>query len=99
MITIIANFDVKAEYIDSFIKCATDVTRETRKEKGCLSYKITHKRDDKSKFTFIEEWLNDTAIEAHNEAKHFKLFVEKIVPMLNGDIDIKQLEKLPSVFF
>ena len=99
MITIIANFDVKPSCTAEFIRHATDVTRETRKEKGCLSYKILTNRKDKSKFTFIEEWLNDTAIEEHNNAKHFMQFVDKITPLLNGDIKIEQFEKIPSVFF
>ena len=99
MITIIANFDVKPSCTAEFIKYATDVTRETRKEKGCLSYKILTNRKDKSKFTFVEEWLNDVAIKEHNNAKHFMQFVDKITPLLNGGIKIEQLEKIPSVFF
>ena len=99
MITIIANFDVKPSCTAEFIRYATDVTRETRKEKGCLSYKILTARKDKSKFTFVEEWLNDTAIEEHNNAKHFMQFVDKITPLLNSAIKIEQFEKIPSVFF
>ena len=99
MITIIASFDVKPSCAEEFIRHATDVTRETRKEKGCLSYKILTARRDKSKFTFIEEWLNDTAIEEHNNAKHFMRFVDNITPLLNDEIKIEQFEKIPSVFF
>ena len=99
MITIIANFDVKLACTAEFIKYATDVTRETRKEKGCLSYKILTSRSDKTKFTFVEEWLNDTAISDHNNAKHFMQFVDKITPLLNSEIKIEQYEKIPSVFF
>lgn len=99
MITIIANFEVYQSNINDFIKCATDVTRETRKEKGCLSYKVLYSRGDKSKFTFIEEWLNDVAISEHNNSKHFMKFVDEITPMLKSEIAISQFEKIPSVFF
>ena len=99
MITIIANFDVKPSMAEDFIKCATDLTRETRKERGCLSYKVMHERKNTAKFTFIEEWLNDVALEAHNNSKHFMCFADTVKPMLNKDIEITQYEKIPSVFF
>ncbi len=99
MITIIADFDVKPSSVEEFIKCATDLTRETRKEKGCLSYKVMHQRKDSAKFTFIEEWLNDTAIEAHNNSKHFMKFCDAVSDMLDAEIKITQYEKIPSVFF
>lgn len=96
MITIIAKFDVLN--IEEFKKCAVNVVRDTRKEKGSLSYKVYQDRKDPSKFTFIEEWLNDTAIEQHNNAKHFLKFLEDIKPLTNGGVKIEQLTKIPSVF-
>ena len=72
--------------------------RDTRKEKGNLAYKIYQSREDATKFTFIEEWLNDTAIEQHNNAKHFLQFLEDIKPLTDGDVQIEQLTKVPSVF-
>lgn len=98
MITIIAKFNVIGSCVEDFKKCAVNVTRETRKEKGCLSYKIYQDRKDAAKFTFIEEWLNDTAIEHHNCAKHFVKFLEDIKPLTQGDVQIEQLTKMPSVF-
>lgn len=96
MITVIAKFDVLN--IEEFKKCAINVTRDTRKEKGNLAYKIYQNRKAPSKFTFVEEWLNDTAIEQHNCSKHFVKFLEDIKPLTNGDVQIEQLSKVPSVF-
>ena len=69
MITIIAKFNVLSGSVEEFKKCAVNVVRDTRKEKGNLAYKIYQDRQDSTKFTFIEEWLNDTAIKQHNNAK------------------------------
>lgn len=99
MITIIAKFSVLPACVDEFIKQATAVTRETRKEKGNLLYKIYQSRADKTKFTFIEEWLNDTAIEQHNYATHFTAFIDAIKPLTEGEVEIEQLTKVPSIFF
>lgn len=99
MITIIAKFNVLSDKVDDFIKHATAVTRETRKERGNLSYKIYQSRNDRTKFTFVEEWLNDTVIEQHNNSKHFAAFSDAIKPITEGEIQIEQLTKIPSVFF
>ena len=98
MITIIAKFSVYSDKIEEFKKCAINVTRETRKEKGNLAYKIYQDRQDGSKFTFIEEWLNDTAIEQHNNAKHFLKFIDDIKPLTQCEVNIEQLSTVPSVF-
>ncbi len=98
MITVIAKFDVLPDGVEAFERHAVNVTRETRKEKGNLSYKIYRDRRDKTKFTFIEEWLNDTAIEQHNAAAHFLKFLESIKPLTRDDVHTEQLEKVPSVF-
>ena len=98
MITIIAKFNVLSCSVEEFKKCAVNVVRDTRKEKGNLAYKIYQDRQDSTKFTFIEEWLNDTAIEQHNNAKHFIKFLDDIKPLTEGDVQIEQLNKVPSVF-
>lgn len=98
MITITAKFSVRSDCVDKFIKLAVNVTRETRKERGNLSYKIYQSRNDKTKFTFIEEWLNDTAIEQHNIASHFTDFLYNIKPLIEGEAQIEQLTSVPSVF-
>ena len=89
MITIIAKFNVLNGSVDEFKKCAVNVVRDTRKEKGNLAYKIYQSREDATKFTFIEEWLNDTAIEQHNNAKHFLQFLDVL----------KKLKKMQSIVF
>lgn len=98
MITIIAKFDVLPSCLDDFVKASSSVTRDTRKERGNLSYKIFRLRDDETKFTFIEEWLNDTAIEQHNNTEHFKKFIDEITPMLKSEPRIEQFLKAPSVY-
>lgn len=97
MITIVANFDIKSDCVDKFIRFASDCTRETRKENGNLSYKVFQARHDKTKFTFIEEWLNDVAIDKHNEMPHFKLFLDSIAPLINGEPSIEQIMKVPAI--
>lgn len=99
MITIVAEFEIKPQKSEEFIKAAIDLTRETRKERGCLSYKILQSEKNENSYTFIEEWLNDAAIEAHNNSKYFGAFLEKINDLTAADINIERFVKVPSVFF
>ncbi len=98
MITIIAKFNVLNGSVDEFKKCAVNVVRDTRKEKGNLAYKIYQSRVEETKVTFIVECLKDTAIEQQNTEKHFLQFLEDIKPLTDGDVQIEQLTKVPSVF-
>lgn len=99
MITIVANFKVKPESADEFRKAALACLKETRKEKGNITYRIYQHRDDKSAYTFFEEWLNDTVIEFHNKAAHFEKFINTITPMCESEPQITQLTAVPSVYF
>ncbi len=98
MITIIANFKVKDDSISQFKRAALDCVRETRKEKGNIAYKIYQERNNSGHFTFFEEWLNDTAIDGHNKAVHFKKFLDTIMPMCEEDPEITQMSAVPSVY-
>ena len=99
MRTIIAKFDVKPDKVDEFIKSSLEVARQSKKERGNLSYKIFRGKDDSTKFTFIEEWLNDTVIEIHNTSSHFQKFITEIPELINGEPSIEKLDKLPCAFF
>ena len=98
MITIVANFKIKSDCIDQFKRLALVCVRNTRKEKGNLSYKIYQGRTRLGEFTFIEEWLNDVAIEQHNKMPHFLTFLDQIKPLCEGDPVIEQIMAVPSVY-
>ena len=98
MITIGANFKVKAECVDQFKRLALVCVRNTRKERGNLSYKIYQGRYTPAEFTFIEEWLNDVAIEYHNKMPHFLTFIDQIKPLCEAEPEIKQIMTVPSVY-
>ena len=42
----------------------------TRKENGCLRYDLFVDLSDAGKFTFIEEWESEAALEAHSRSAH-----------------------------
>jgi quinol monooxygenase YgiN len=98
MITIVAKFKVKPECIEKFKRSALNCVRNTRKECGNITYKIFQGRHTPDEFTFIEEWLNDVAIDKHNNMPHFKAFLDEIKPLCEADPIIEQIMAVPSVY-
>lgn len=98
MVTIVANFKVKPDCVEQFKRLALVCVRNTRKERGNLSYKIFQGRYKNSDFTFIEEWLNDVAIDAHNKMPHFISFIDQIAPLCECEPVIEQIMAVPSVY-
>lgn len=98
MITVIAKFRVKETEIPAFEKFASTVAQATRRERGNLSYQIYQNRSAANEFTFVEEWLNDTAIENHNQSKHFQDFLPQVEPLLLAPPQIDQFLRMNAVF-
>lgn len=97
MITITADFSVKSDCIEKFIRLAAVCARNTRKENGNLSYRVYRRRRDDSKFIFIEEWLNDVVIEKHGEMPHFKEFLAAVEPLLVCTPEITEHVNVPEI--
>jgi quinol monooxygenase YgiN len=58
----------------------------TRKEEGCLRYDLFVDLTDAGKFTFIEEWTSEAALEAHGRSAH----------ILSGRAKMPELLREPS---
>lgn len=66
---------VKAE---DYIVKARELVSETQKEKGCISYVLHQDINDPSIITMLEEWVDEEALNQHNQTEH----VRRIVPGL-----------------
>lgn len=75
---IIANVVTKAEYKDALMKAFEKVVEGTRKEAGNISYDLYVDTTNPLKFTIVEIWKSQQAIDIHNETPHFKEFVKAV---------------------
>ena len=94
MITIVANCTARAESTGDLAKLALDLVRASRSEAGNVSYDFYADLADPAKFTFIEVWKDQAAIESHNATPHFQGFVEKAGPLFAGPLEIALYRKL-----
>lgn len=88
--TIIVKADCKDELIDAF----HTIVDETRKEVGCVSYDLHQNVENPLKYTILEVWKSQQAIDAHNDSVHFKAFVAAI----EGKVDGLTVDVLKQVY-
>lgn len=88
MVTIVAKFTVQQGKKEEFKALTQDLIKESRNEKGCISYNLYEEMNNPNIFTFIEKWMNEEAIKLHNESKHFTTIVPKLVELQETEPEI-----------
>lgn len=78
MIKIVARNQVILEKRAEFLTIAAELVQASQAEEGCLAYDVFVNLKDENELTFIEEWKDMEAIEAHNTSEHFLSLVPKI---------------------
>lgn len=86
---IIANLVIKPEKVKDFTDAAKEIIELSNKEAGCRFYQLYQNPYDNTKFVFVEEYINQAAVDAHFATDHFKAFGPKIGDMVVGASDIK----------
>ncbi|MDR1370624.1 MAG: antibiotic biosynthesis monooxygenase [Dysgonamonadaceae bacterium] len=71
---IVAHITTTAEYQTDIEKTFQAVVAGTRQEEGCVSYILYQHNDNPLKYTFVEEWVSQAAIDAHHNSAHYKAF-------------------------
>lgn len=82
MKTIIVKIEVLTEKIQDFIDATVESQTATTKEPRCLSYEILQDEKENHKFTLVETYKNDEAIEDHKKTPHFLKWRETVQDMM-----------------
>ena len=80
MLTLIAEDFIEPKDIDKVLPLYRELIEKTREEKGCLSYDLHHDLKEPGHFVFIEEWVDEAAVDFHVETPHFK----RLVPLIDA---------------
>lgn len=64
----------------------------TREEDGCIAYQMLENRDDPAEFTFVEEWEDGAALDAHFEAAHMQAAAEIMPHLLAEELDLRRYD-------
>jgi len=87
---IVARFIARPECMDELRTLLLGMLEPTRQESGCLRYELLHNAADPTDFTFVEEWADDAAINAHLETPHLNALVAQSQPLLATALDVRR---------
>lgn len=87
---IVARFIARPESVGELRTLLLGLLGSTRKESGCIRYELLHNTTDPTDFTFVEEWADDAAIDAHLETPHLKDAVVQSQPLLAAALDVRR---------
>lgn len=76
MVVLMAKSVVYPEKTDAFLQLAKALVAQSRTEKGCLQYDLVADTKEENTYYFIEKYVDETALQAHQASAHF----QKIVP-------------------
>lgn len=88
MLTVMAQFSVKADKINDFLTQCQELIKHTRQETGCVSYELQQNSEQANHYVFIEQWKSKADLEQHFATPHFT----SIVPVL-----VEYCEQAPVV--
>lgn len=88
MIIIIAKKTMKQECVAEFEQLAKELVEESNKEEGCIEYHLYQDLEYPNRYTYIEKWKDQEAIDAHNQSKHYTSIVPKMAELAEGPTEV-----------
>ncbi|MEI9597812.1 putative quinol monooxygenase [Moellerella wisconsensis] len=79
MLKVIAEDFIQIDAISIVLPLYRELVDATKHEPLCISYDLYVDQKDLGHFIFIEEWPDQTALDAHCKSEHF----QRLVPMIN----------------
>jgi len=91
---ILAHFQARPDRVDELREVLLGLIPPTRVEAGCLRYELLQSREDPTRFTFVEEWTDEHALEEHFATDHIADAAAKFPDLLVGGLEIVRLNRI-----
>jgi quinol monooxygenase YgiN len=76
----------KTEELNSLLK---SLLEPTRKESGCIQFKLLQNRDAPAEFAVVSEWLNEQAVQEHVRTSYSQRAMSRLPELLAGPMDLR----------
>ncbi|WP_165073886.1 putative quinol monooxygenase [Paludisphaera rhizosphaerae] len=73
---------------DRAAECFRKLTEHSRTEAGCIMYQFHRSTDDPRKFFVYEQYVDEAALQAHNNSSHYAHYVRGEFPTLVESADL-----------
>jgi len=64
----------------------------TRNENGCILYELWQNKSDETDFTFVEEWANEAALDAHAASQQLKNVAAELQGLITKPADVRRYD-------
>lgn len=91
---VIANIKAKPEHLDEVRGVLAGFLEPTRKEAGCFVYDLLQSDANPAHFTFVEEWSDRAALDAHGRSAHITQGRAKLAGLTEGATEILTYARL-----
>lgn len=88
---ILVTFKVKAGNEKKFEEAFAPALVATRKEPGCVAYVLNRDPDEPTTYIMYESFKGIPGLQAHMKEKHTTTLLATVIPMCEGDPQIKVL--------
>jgi quinol monooxygenase YgiN len=87
---VIARIKARPGKVNELLLVLSSLVEPTRKEPGCVSYRLLQNNQDSTDFVFVEEWQSGAALESHFATKHFKDALVSLPNLIAAEPDIQR---------
>ena len=87
---VIARLTARPEAVAELQKLLSGLLEPTRREPGCLRYVLLQNAADPTDFTFVEEWADAAALDAHAATPHLQAVLVQAPVLLATAPDIRR---------
>ena len=87
---VVAHLTAKPDKIEETREALLKLIEKTRAEDGCVTYELMQNNTDPTDFTFVEEWSDDAALDAHLQTDHIKLIVSRAGELRAAPPDVRR---------
>lgn len=92
MIAILARVKIKTDSTSHFLEVASKLVAASRTEPGSLGYELL--RESENRYSFLERYVGEAALEAHKKTEHFRTFGRQLGDYMDGKPEIIRLESV-----
>ena len=89
MIVAVGRVQTDADKREALMRVGQVVASASRKEAGCISYRLYEDTELENEFVFVEEWESSEALQRHFTTPHVGEFMRAIPATIVGPPDVK----------
>lgn len=91
---VVARISARPDAVTQLQTVLTALLEPTRRETGCHRYTLLHNQIDPTDFTFVEEWADAAALDAHLQMPHLQAALAQAANLLAAPPDIRRYDLL-----